>query len=258
MEIKYPTEEHRIVAEKITEYFSGFPFVSAVILTGSCARNRATKDSCLDIAILVRPGNSSQIDSLSREWETFSGKEKIFKKLAAVGEYSHVDLDFFTGDFVPEKYPHSWVTGPDMFEIEIGNFINYCVPLSEKDEYFKELRRKWLPFYSEEHRKKRLSMVMGFCENNLDHIPVYVERKLYFQAFDRLYNAYREFLQALFISKRRYPIAYNKWIKEQIKDILILPDLYERLVQLISVQNIESTQLLDKERLLRNLIRDYI
>ncbi len=56
-----------------------------------------------------------------------------------------------------------------------------------------------------------------------------VDRGLYFQAFDRLYNAHQEFLQALFISRRTYPIVYNKWIHEQIVDILHLPELYESI-----------------------------
>ena len=54
---------------------------------------------------------------------------------------------------------------------------------------------------------------------NLHHIPLYIKRGLYFQSFDRLYNAYQEFLQALFISRCTYPIAYNKWIREQVEEI---------------------------------------
>ena len=51
-------------------------------------------------------------------------------------------------------------------------------------------------------------------------------RRLYFQPFDRQYNAYREVLQAMFITWRAYPIAYNKWIREQVEEILGLPELH--------------------------------
>jgi hypothetical protein len=57
--------------------------------------------------------------------------------------------------------------------------------------------------------------------------------------------------------KQLSPIAYDKWIKEQIRDILILPDLYDRLVRLISIENIESTMILEKAELLRRLIDEY-
>ena len=57
-------------------------------------------------------------------------------------------------------------------------------------------------------------MVRRYCLNNLNHIPLYVNRASYFQAFDRPYNAIQEFLQALFIAYQTYPIAYAKWIRE--------------------------------------------
>lgn len=57
-------------------------------------------------------------------------------------------------------------------------------------------------------------MVRHYCLNNLNHIPLYVNRGLYFQAFDRPYNAIREFIQALFIGYQTYPIAYAKWIRD--------------------------------------------
>jgi hypothetical protein len=258
MEIKYPTEQHAKSAKKIAEYFSEVKSISAVLLTNSCARNKATKDSGLDIVILMQPSNVREIKAIELSWNNYRDRETIFHDLSASGKYSDIDLAFTTGEFKPENYTHDWTSGPDMFEVQIGNFINYSAPLFEKDDYYRNLRRKWLPYYPDDLRKERLAMVLSYAWNNLDHIPLFIDRGLYFQAFDRLYNAYKEFLQALFISKRRYPIAYDKWIKEQIRDILVLPDLYDHLVRLISIENIESTQILDKEQLLRQLIDEYI
>jgi hypothetical protein len=258
MEIQYPTDQHAAGARAITDFFRGFDEVSAVLLTCSCARNKATKDSCLDIAILIEPSRQSRLADLGSAWRDFYSKEPVFQDLKRAGKYSHVDLDIVTGDFDPARYVHDWTTGPDAFELEIGNIVNYSRPLYENGNYFRSLRRKWLPYYSEDLRKERLELVLSFCTNNLDHIPIYAGRKLYFQAFERLYMAYKEFLQALFISKRRYPIAYDKWISEQIRDILILPDLYSKLVRLISVENIESDQIIDREKSLRGFISEYI
>ncbi len=57
-----------------------------------------------------------------------------------------------------------------------------------------------------------LSKTMKFARNNLNHIPPYSQRGLYFQCLKRLHHALEETLQALFIAARCYPIAYDKWI----------------------------------------------
>ena len=80
---------------------------------------------------------------------------------------------------------------------------------------------------------------------------------MYFQSFDRLYNAYREFLQALFISRRTYPIAYNKWIREQIVDILNLPELYNRLPRLFEIKHFEGPEIGEKAREVEQMLEQY-
>ena len=211
----------------------------------------------MDLAPLLPQGTSTEIkDALEREWQAFYNQEQIFKELHTVGAYSHIDVHLFDGDCHPSE--HGWTTGADEFELEIGNLIAYAVPLFECNNHFKELQDHWLPYYSEEIRHQRLEMVLRYCHNNLDHIPVYVGRQLYFQAFDRLYKAFGEFLQALFISKRIYPIAYDKWIHEQIVEILELPELYDRLSQLLEIKNFESMEIVEKGDELKRTLTDYV
>ena len=100
-------------------------------------------------------------------------------------------------------------------------------------------------------------MVRSYCLNNLHHIPLYIERGLYFQSFDRLYNAYQEFLQALFIARRTYPIAYNKWIREQVEEILGLPELYAQLSHLFEIKRFESSEIADKAEKVERLLEEY-
>jgi hypothetical protein len=92
------------------------------------------------------------------------------------------------------------------------------------------------------------------CARDLEAIPFYLGRGLYFQAFDRLYKAFREFLQALFVARRTYPLCYNKWIQEQVTEWLSLPELYKELPSILSVRNIESSELGEKADVLRNLL----
>ena len=46
-------------------------------------------------------------------------------------------------------------------------------------------------------------MVRTACVYDLEHALFFVRRGLYFQAFDRLYKSFQEFLQALFIARRK-------------------------------------------------------
>jgi hypothetical protein len=82
-----------------------------------------------------------------------------------------------------------------------------------------------------------------------------VERELYFQSFARLHWAFDLFLQALFIARRTYPIADNKWIREQVVEILGLPELYEKLPGLFEIQRFESAELAEKADELRQLLK---
>ena len=253
----YPTPTHRKAAETATSFFSSKEYVDAVLLTCSCTRGKATEDSCVDIAVLLPQTTSAEEKSaLELEWQNYYQREKIFSDLHAVGAYSHIDLHLFEGTFRPSK--HSWTSGADAFELEIGNLVAYAVPLFERSARFQELREHWLPYYSEDLREQRLAMVLKYCHNNLDHIPVYVKRRLYFQAFDRLYNAFSEFLQALFISKRIYPIAYDKWIQEQIAEILELPELYRPLPKLFEITHFESDNICEKGEGLKRILAEYI
>jgi len=253
----FPSAEHKCASETIVEHFSRIKEVESVILMGSCARGKATRDSCLDMLILVQPEIlTRRKDALQERWQAFYESEPVFKKLTKVGEYSHVDLEFVDGCFVPK--PRGWTSGPDEFELDIGNTLVYSVPLFERDSYLKGLKAKWLPYYSEELRQERLASVKQYCFNNLDHIPVLVKRSLCFQAFNRLYDAFREFLQALFISRRIYPIAYDKWIREQVEEILEEPELYQQLPHLLEIAHLESEEIAQKARHLRHLFEEYI
>ncbi len=53
-------------------------------------------------------------------------------------------------------------------------------------------------------------------------------------------------LQALFIARRTYPIAYDKWIREQVVEILGLPELHPQMVHLLEIDRLESDELIQK------------
>ncbi|MGQ0551242.1 MAG: hypothetical protein ACT4PY_16405 [Armatimonadota bacterium] len=169
--------------------------------------------------------------------------------------YGEVDLEFGEGQFAPK--PRGWTTGPDDFEPQIGNTLVYSVPLLENGEYLQQLKGQWLPYYDEARRRMRLAAVRSYFQNNLDHIRLFIEHQLYFQSFDRVYNMFHEFLQALFIARRTYPIPHHKWIREQVAEILGLPDLYQKLPKLFEIRQFESREIAEKANVLAGLLEEY-
>jgi predicted nucleotidyltransferase len=252
----YPTREHQQAAETFIEYFHHRRGVEAILLVNSCARGKATPDSCLDLIVILNPEEYSRLSPVyQKEWELFYEKEPVFVEIRKIGKYANVEPEFINGIFHPGE--HSWTSGPDGFELEIGNFLAYSFPLWQNSPYLAQLKAQWLPFYNEPLRSERLNMIRHFCQNNLDHITLYARRGLHFQCFDRFYNAYKEFLQALFIARRTYPIAYDKLIREQVVEILGLPDLYQRLPALFEIKHFESSEIVTKAEELRGLLDEY-
>ena len=253
----YPTRSHAETAEAAVGFFSDRPEVDAVILAGSCARGKASPNSCVDLLVLVPPDVAPvRRQRLEEGWLDFHDREPVFQKLQLVGKYSHVDLNFIDGVFKPGT--RGWTGGPDEFELEIGNALVHGVPLFEGTNYLDRLKARWLPYYGDALRRERLAVVRRHAMSNLDHVSLNVDRGLHFQAFHRLYDAFREFLQALFITRRVYPIAYNQWVREQVAESLGLPELYDKLTHLLEIDRLESTRVVEKAEVLRGLYERHV
>jgi hypothetical protein len=254
--MRYPTPEHEAAAAEIVGHFSGTAGVDAVLLVNSCARGKATRDSCLDVVVLARPAVlRDRLGDWEARWALLNAESAPINVLRGVGRNSVVHLDFVDGVFAPSARDE--VAGPDDFELRVGNHVAHAVPLWEGSGYFSELRQRWLPYYEDALRNARLVMVRGYCLGNLRAVAPSVERGLYFHAFDRLYNAYREFLQAVFIARRRYPLAYDKWIREQVVEILGMPELYSELPRLLEIGTLESGETVRRAERLRALLEQY-
>jgi len=255
--LQFPTALHRQVAEIARDLFAAHPQVDTVLVVNSCARGQAVPGSDLDLAVLIKPATASQeVQDLEMRWHDFKATQPLVRQFRSGGRFRQVHLDLFDGRMVPTVWDDGG--GPDSLEIEIGNRMAYAVPLHEAGAGFRQLRAQWLPYYADELRLRRLAMVREACACDLDTIPFYLNRGLHFQAFDRLYKAFREFLQALFIARRTYPLAYNKWIREQVTDWLALPELYRELPPILSMRNMESTEVGEKADALRALLERWI
>jgi hypothetical protein len=248
----YPTKIHEEAAKKFIDLYSKDKRVMAILLTCSCARQKAHKSSCIDFALVIKDLKHKK--ALKKKFESFTQSSKEYKRLKEMDKFTHIDLDLIDWKFKPSE--GGICSQSDEFELEIGNYIAYSVIIFERNNYFSKIKKKYLPYYSEKLRKERLNRTINFCMNHLNHIDQFVKRKLYFQAFDRLYSSIQGFMQALFIKNKVYPIAYDKWIKNQYYDLLKRPDIYEKIVEIISIKKFESNEIIIKTKKLIKLMEE--
>ena len=253
--LEFPTKLHHNAAETANEYFLNISTVDTVLIVNSCARGRAVAESDLDLAILVTPGTSNyEMMKMLTGWQSYSANAPAILKFRQSSPFAHVHLDIIDGKYIPGIIDAGEPI--DYFEVEIGNQICYSAPMVTAGSYFQELKQRWLPYYDDDLRVKRLSAVKNACIYDLDHIPFLINRELYFHAFHILIEAFRKYLQAMFIANKTYPIAYNKWIKEQIVKWLSKPGLYPKLLPILSITNIESNESSKKAMILRQLLTE--
>ncbi|HEY7257565.1 MAG TPA: hypothetical protein VH459_00785, partial [Gaiellales bacterium] len=233
----FPTVQHAVAAEEAVEFVASLADAEAVSLVGSCARRADAND--LDLSVLVPDAAAGA--RVEQAFAEFASTSAPFAQLTALGPFVELDLGTITGEFEPG--PRTWTSGPDELELAIGNELAYAVPLWRRGGRLEELRARWLPYYDDDLRTTRLADARMYVVNDLDHVPLMVRRDEPFHAFHRLYLAFQGFLQALFIARRTYPIAYTKWIREQVADILALPELAERLPAIVGIDRLDLRRL---------------
>lgn len=227
----FPTPAHARVAQAIADAFGADPDVDTILITNSCARGRATPQSDLDLALLVPEGaTTNAVRALEARWAAFMDQDEAVQNYLRSGRFAHIHADVITGVYTSTVWDDGG--GPDAFELEVGNHVAYSAPLAALGPHFGALQVRWLPYYAEALRVARLAMVHDATLYDLDHVSFFLKRDLPFQAFDRLYKAHQELLQGLFIARRTFPLAYNKWIHEQVVEWLGRPDLFAMVLRL--------------------------
>ena len=233
--LAFPTEEHAAAASAAAAWAHRMAGVDTVLVVNSCARGVAVAASDLDMAVLFdHPVDDDELDA---EWRAYCRADPMLNAFWNRSAFSAIHLDFFDG--TPPPFVWDEGGGPDDFEIAIGNWIAYAVPLGDTGAHFAKLRQQWLPYYDDDLRRARIVMIAEACRRDLEFIPFYVERDLTLQAFDRLYKAFREYLQLLFVVHRTYPLAYNKWLREQLGWIG-RADRTQALLELIGVDDLRG------------------
>jgi hypothetical protein len=249
--IAFRTTTHRRAAEVATAFLKEQPEVDAVLLVGSAARRVDAND--LDLSAIVSA--SDQGPQVERKFAEFAASSPELLALNNLGQFVALDFHATDGDFSPR--PRGWTSGPDGFELEIGNEVAYSVIVWQRDARVTKLRREWLPFYGDPLREERLTNARMYAVNDLDHVQLMLDRDEPFHAFHRLYIGFQEFLQALFIARRTYPIAYDKWVREQVEGILGLGGLYSELPEIIGIPGLDGERITQSAERLRTLLEEW-
>lgn len=255
-DIMFPTHLHRAAVEVAKNFFFGQQHVDTILLVNSLARGKASIDSDIDICVLVTEAtNKEEVIMLENIWNNILSTDATLNQYKNSHPFAQIHLDIIDGAFKTASWENGG--GIDFFEVEIGNRLRYSAPLIIEGKYFQKLKLSWLPYYDMALQSERLTLAKENCMYDLDHIPFLIKRGLHFHAFDKLYLAFQKFLQTLFIKHQTYPVAYNKWIKQQIVEILRLPDLYKDFSKIISVNDIESKEVGNKAKTLKKLLDNY-
>jgi predicted nucleotidyltransferase len=261
--LKYPHEGYKKILTDLVEYFKVYPGVYAIVLTGSLARGKAVKGSCIDLFIFLGKKQfnmlASKIEFRKKAYSRLNGHicsyEGDVEEGIMFGDV-RVDIDFTDGNFNP-CYENSFDITRDEFETTIGNLLVYSVALHEKGTQYQRLKQKYLPFYDDNLRKARLAGTAKEFNYKIWKTRWLAERGEYFAALDALLEAQRIFLQHLFIEKRKYPIDYVKWLKEQCAQILNMPSLYQELASVINGVELSKKGIFEKSDVLEKLFIRY-
>lgn len=261
--LKYPSQRYKDVLLKVVDYFRSYPGVYAIVLTGSLARGKAVEGSCIDLHVFL---GKREFDSLA---VTIKSRAEAYSRVGGQicfyqGELEggilfgdvRVDVGFTYGNFSVSR-ENSFDMTRDEFETTIGNLFAYCILLHEKGDRYRQLRRKYLPFYDDRLRKVRLEGTREEFNFKIWKTRWLAGRGEFIASLTTLLEAQRIFLQHVFIKEATYPIDYVKWIKEQCSNILRMPGLYRELVSIVDGVTLSRAGISRKVAVLEKLFEKY-
>jgi hypothetical protein len=100
---RYPTPQQERGAQAVLTWFAQQPATQVVLLTNSCARGKATADSCLDLLVLAP---TESVAGLGAAWTRVAAASSELAELAAAGRWAELHLDVADGVFVARPIEH--------------------------------------------------------------------------------------------------------------------------------------------------------
>jgi predicted nucleotidyltransferase len=222
----YPSDVHREIVERLVKYYSKWRSVYAVVVVGSLANGFAAADSDVDLCVLTDNFDSKQyarsnqirFDAYERMGARVEWRYRGIEEFLYFGD-TRVDLDFSTGDYTAFTDPFDVVR--DGYELSLGNVFVYGAPVYlRSDGKYWAKRRGILPYYDDALRSVRMEALKREFAYKSARVARNAERGNLLMALEDLVYAWREFAQLVFMSKRVYPVSYDKWLAQQDQRLL--------------------------------------
>jgi predicted nucleotidyltransferase len=201
----FPDRNCRTALTGLVKYFRRYSGVYAIVLTGSLARGKAVKGSCIDLFVFLHTKHlkllASTINSRIEVYSRLNGQICYYEGKIEGGiefEDVRVDLGFTDGNFSC-NHEYSFDITRDNFETTVGNLLVHSILLYQKGKQFQQLKQKYLPFYDNVLREIRLEGTAKEFEYKIWKTRWLAERGEYFAALDSLLEAQQILLQHLFI-----------------------------------------------------------
>lgn len=264
----YPTPRHEQAALDLTGVLASDPRVQTVLLSGSLARGRGVAESCVGLTVMVRPDDFRRYMARSEDRSADGGRRRreALANLGADEVYEdgngmtvifsglQCHLDFTDGDLKPGP----GLPREDGFELAVGNYVVYSVPLLDRDGYWEDWRRRFLPFLPEDVRLARLKAVRADFDYNIENIRQMAKRGLLFHGLERVMIAFRYLVQMCFLTAKVYPIDYLKHLEEQVSVLLGHPNWISQMSAVFTVPNLTPGLLMAKADLLSHLADNFL
>ena len=250
-EVRDPTPQHERAAAEITSFFREQADTQAVLLTNSCARGKATPDSCLDLQVVTQ---TERVAGLDQAFRRFAAGSAAVAELNAIGRWADVHLDVHrwrlrgAADRPRTRLARSRGRKPPRLLDSVAGSRRSPPRATRR---MAALLRRETPCRAAACGRSDVSRLPR--PDSLVPRPTAVVPGL-----ARLHGAFSWFLLALHRKHRTYPIAYDSWIREQIVENPGMPQLYDRLPALFEIAHLESRELDQKAADLRALADTYL
>ena len=134
-------------------------------------------------------------------------------------EFPDINIDM---NIMPPGLPNiekmSETASHDSLDLLFANFYQYGIPFIGETPLKDEINEKFLPFYDDDIRKRRLAVLTTRVQKNNERVLSDIERGC--SVFDDVYRSRSYFLKWLFIFKKTYPISLTKHLDRQLEDLL--------------------------------------
>lgn len=138
---------------------------------------------------------------------------------------------------------HAQDVSSDNFELYIGNLFVHSKMLFQKGNYYSNLKKRYLPYYNEDLRKRRMRLLKEDIRRLIGKLK---SNSADFKTINAIYYLNRtlqSILQLKFMYHKVYPISYRKWMDYQFDNILNSDALLGKLNRFIKKTNLNKKDL---------------